>query len=161
MAKLRHIAVTVPDPEKAAEFYIRAFGLRRVGKTDWEGAHGVYLTDGVMNIALLHYRKEEYAGARGRDFVGLHHFGFIVEDVAAARGAIEAAGGTHWMGEPAAGFIARRASSRRSTLPTALNLARSQGAPSRRARSSWLPPGATAPSARWRVCLPARRARSA
>jgi catechol 2,3-dioxygenase-like lactoylglutathione lyase family enzyme len=103
MAKLRHVAITVPDPERAAEFYMRAFGLRRVGTTDWEGAHGVYLTDGVMNIALLHYRQEEYAGSRGREFVGLHHFGFIVEDVPAARAAIEAAGGTHWMGEPAAG----------------------------------------------------------
>ena len=103
MAKLRHIAITVPDPEKAAEFYMRAFGLQRVGKTDWDGAHGVYLTDGVMNIALLHYRKEEYAGSRGSGFVGVQHFGFIVEDIARARAAIEAAGGTHWMGEPAAG----------------------------------------------------------
>ena len=65
MAKLRHIAITVPDPERAAEFYMRAFGLERVGSTDWEGAHGVYLSDGVMNIALLHYRKQQYAGARG------------------------------------------------------------------------------------------------
>jgi len=103
MAKLRHIAITVPDPERAAEFYMRAFGLERVGTTDWEGAHGVYLTDGVVNIALLHYRKAQYAGARGCDFVGLHHFGFIVSDVPAARAAIESAGGTHWMGEPAAG----------------------------------------------------------
>lgn len=103
MAKLRHIAITVPDPEKAAEFYMRAFGLERVGQTDWAGAHGVYLSDGVMNIALLHYKKEEFAGERGRDFVGVHHFGFIVEDVAQARQAIEAAGGKHWMGEPVGG----------------------------------------------------------
>ena len=103
MAKLRHIAITVPDPERAAEFYVRAFGLKRVGTTDWAGAHGVYLSDGVINIALLHYRQEQYAGARGRHFVGLHHFGFLVEDVAATRAAIEAAGGTHWMGEPAGG----------------------------------------------------------
>jgi predicted enzyme related to lactoylglutathione lyase len=41
MAKLRHIAITVPDPEKAAEFYMRAFGLERVGQTDWAGARGV------------------------------------------------------------------------------------------------------------------------
>jgi catechol 2,3-dioxygenase-like lactoylglutathione lyase family enzyme len=103
MAKLRHIAITVPDPEKAAAFYMQAFGLRRVGTTNWEGAHGIYLTDGVMNIALLHYRKEEYAGSRGRDYVGAHHFGFIVEDIPGARAAIEAAGGTHWMGEPSEG----------------------------------------------------------
>jgi catechol 2,3-dioxygenase-like lactoylglutathione lyase family enzyme len=43
MAKLRHIAITVPDPEKAAEFYMRAFGMKKVGETDWENARGVYL----------------------------------------------------------------------------------------------------------------------
>ena len=103
MAKLRHIAITVPDPEKAAEFYIKAFGLKRVGETDWAGARGVYLSDGVVNLALLHYKTKEHAGRRGREFVGVHHFGFIVEDVAATRKAIEAAGGKHWMGEPAEG----------------------------------------------------------
>jgi len=98
--KLRHIAITVPDPEKAAQFYIKAFGLKRVGETDWENAKGVYLSDGEINIALLHYKTEAAAGERGREFVGLHHFGFEVEDVAASRRAIEAAGGRHWMGEP-------------------------------------------------------------
>jgi catechol 2,3-dioxygenase-like lactoylglutathione lyase family enzyme len=103
MAKLRHIAITVPDPEKAAAFYIEALGLRRVGTTNWEGAQGVYLSDGVMNIALLKYKKQEYAGKLGRQHVGVHHFGFIVEDVTSTRKPIEAAGGTHWMGEPAEG----------------------------------------------------------
>ena len=103
MAKLRHIAITVPDPAKAAEFYMKAFGLEKVGETDWAGAHGVYLSDGVINLALLHYKTEEYAGERGCDFVGLHHFGFLVDDVAASRKAVEAAGAKHWMGEPADG----------------------------------------------------------
>src|SRR3954464_6662244 len=85
MAKLRHIALTVPDPEKAAKFYMEAFGLKRVGETDWAGASGVYLSDGVINIALLRYKSEEMAGHRGRGFVGVHHFGFIVPNVAAAR----------------------------------------------------------------------------
>ena len=100
MAKLRHIAITVPDPEKAAKFYIDAFGLKRVGQTDWSGAEGVYLSDGVINIALLRYKTEEMAGHRGRGFVGVHHFGFIVEDIAEARRNVEAAGARHWMGEP-------------------------------------------------------------
>jgi catechol 2,3-dioxygenase-like lactoylglutathione lyase family enzyme len=68
MAKLRHIALTVPDPEKAAKFYIEAFGLKRVGETDWAGASGVYLSDGVMNLALLRYKSEEMAGHRGGGF---------------------------------------------------------------------------------------------
>jgi catechol 2,3-dioxygenase-like lactoylglutathione lyase family enzyme len=78
---------------------MRAFGMRKVGETDWQNARGVYLTDGTINLALLHYKTEEAAGERGRDFVGVHHFGFLVDDVTAAREAIEAAGGTHWMGE--------------------------------------------------------------
>lgn len=103
MAKLRHIAITVPDPAKAAEFYMQAFGMKKVGETDWENARGVYLSDGVVNLALLNYKSDEVAGARGRDFVGIHHFGFWVDDVAASRKAIEAAGGRHWMGEAAEG----------------------------------------------------------
>jgi lactoylglutathione lyase len=100
MTKLRHIAITVPDPWKTAEFYMKAFGLKKVGETDWANARGVYLSDGTINIALLQYKTEEAAGHRGRDFVGVHHIGFLVDDVAASRREIEAAGGRHWSGEP-------------------------------------------------------------
>jgi hypothetical protein len=31
-ARLRHIALSVSDPEKAAEFFEDAFGMKRVGK---------------------------------------------------------------------------------------------------------------------------------
>jgi catechol 2,3-dioxygenase-like lactoylglutathione lyase family enzyme len=103
MGKLRHIAITVPDPQKAAEFYIKAFGLKKVGETDWANASGVYLSDGVVNLALLKYRTEEAAGSRGRDFVGVHHIGFWVDDVQASRKAAEASGAKHWMGEPSEG----------------------------------------------------------
>jgi len=103
MAKLRHIAITVPDPAKAAEFYMKAFGMQKVGETDWANAKGVYLSDGTVNLALLYYKTEEAAGDRGRDFVGVHHIGFWVDDVEAARKAAEAAGAKHWMGEPVGG----------------------------------------------------------
>ena len=99
MAKLRHIAITVPDPWKAAEFYMRAFGLQKVGETDWANARGVYLSDGTINLALLQYKTEEAAGERGRDFVGVHHIGFLVDDVEESKKAVEAAGAKHWMGE--------------------------------------------------------------
>jgi catechol 2,3-dioxygenase-like lactoylglutathione lyase family enzyme len=99
-AKLRHIAITVADPEKAAAFYECSLGLKRVGGTDWEGARGVYLTDGVINLALLRYKTDEFAGERGTGFVGLHHFGFIVQDIDKARKSVEAAGGRYWMAPP-------------------------------------------------------------
>jgi methylmalonyl-CoA/ethylmalonyl-CoA epimerase len=104
MAKLRHIAMQVPDPHQAAEFYMKVFGMKKVGETDWENARGVYLSDGVVNLALLNYRTVEAAGAdRGCDFIGIHHIGFWVDDVAATRKAMEAAGARYWMGEPVAG----------------------------------------------------------
>lgn len=100
MSKLRHIAITVPDPWKAADFYMHAFGMRKVGETDSDLARGVYLSDGVINLALLNYKTDEAAGEdRGREFYGLHHIGFWVDDVEASRQAIEEAGGRYFMGE--------------------------------------------------------------
>ena len=99
MGKLRHIAISVPDPWKAAEFYMKAFGLRKVGETDNPLALGVFLTDGVINIALLKFKSEEAAGEGGLDFVGLHHLGFWVDDAEQACKAAESAGARYMMGE--------------------------------------------------------------
>jgi len=94
----------VPDPVKAAEFYMRVFGMKQVGETDWENARGVYLSDGVINLALLNYKTVEAAGAdRGVNYVGIHHIGFWVDDVTQTRKAIEAEGGRYWMGESVEG----------------------------------------------------------
>jgi predicted enzyme related to lactoylglutathione lyase len=85
MAKLRHIAVVVKDLEKAAAFYEKVFELKRVGEEHLEMGSGVYLSDGVINLALLKYKNPTAAGA--------HHFGFQVDDLEAAKKKIEAAGG--------------------------------------------------------------------
>ena len=97
-AKLRHVALSVPDPEKAATFYEKALGMTRVGENDHPGATAIYLTDGVMNVALLRYKTEEAAGGDPDKFGG-HHFGFVVDDPEAAGAEIEAAGGNWLMGE--------------------------------------------------------------
>ena len=97
-AKLRHVALSVPDPEKAAAFYEKALGMTRVGENDHAGATAIYLTDGVMNVALLRYKTEEAAGG-DPDTFGIHHFGFVVDDPGAAGAEIEAAGGNWLMGE--------------------------------------------------------------
>jgi methylmalonyl-CoA/ethylmalonyl-CoA epimerase len=80
MAKLRHIALSVPDPEKSARFYEATFGMKRVGTTNSPLATGVYLSDGVVNVALLKFRNDEAAQGKGKDYVGVHHFGFHVDD---------------------------------------------------------------------------------
>jgi methylmalonyl-CoA/ethylmalonyl-CoA epimerase len=101
MAKLRHIAISVPDPKKSAEFYMKTFGLKQVGETDSPLATGVYLSDGFINVALLKYKNDEAAGKeRGKDYVGIHHFGFQVEDLKEAGSRIEANGGTFFLDLP-------------------------------------------------------------
>ena len=76
MAKLRHIALSVKDPEKTADFYCAAFDMKRVGVTDSPLATGVYVSDGVITMAILKYKSDEWAGyvegedERGKDFMG-------------------------------------------------------------------------------------------
>jgi methylmalonyl-CoA/ethylmalonyl-CoA epimerase len=76
-AKLRHIAITVNDLKRETEFYENVFGFTKLSANDV----AVALSDGVMNVTLLKFRTDEDAGdERGKDFVGLHHIGFVVED---------------------------------------------------------------------------------
>ncbi len=101
MARIQHIALSVPDPEKAAQFYETTFGLKRVGETHSPLADGVYLTDGVVNLAFLKYRTSEAAGTeRGKDYVGVHHFGIQVEDLDESGKKIEERGGSFFMDLP-------------------------------------------------------------
>jgi catechol 2,3-dioxygenase-like lactoylglutathione lyase family enzyme len=102
-ARLRHFALCVSDLEASAKFYEEVFGLRRVGEETLELGSGVYLSDGVVNLALLKL-KGTY-GTDGKDssgFVGSHHFGFIVDDVDEMRKRIEQAGGKFFftLGDP-------------------------------------------------------------
>ena len=102
MAKLRHIAITVPDPCKAAEFYMRAFGMQKVGETDWENARGVYLSDGTINMAVLRFKTVEAADRQdglGPVF-GLHHFGFWVDDLEETRRRLDESGAEYRFGRP-------------------------------------------------------------
>ena len=86
--------MAVNDLEKAAAFYEQVFGLERVGEEHLEMGSGIYLSDGVINLALLKYKGEAGSGLKdAAAFVGAHHFGFQVEDLDATRKQIEAAGG--------------------------------------------------------------------
>jgi methylmalonyl-CoA/ethylmalonyl-CoA epimerase len=101
MAKLRHIAMAVPDPEEAAKFYIKTFGMTEAGKTESPIASGVYLTDGTICLALLNYKTDEAAGKeRGKDYVGVHHLGFWVDDLEEQGKSIEDNGGTFFLDLP-------------------------------------------------------------
>jgi catechol 2,3-dioxygenase-like lactoylglutathione lyase family enzyme len=98
MAQLRHFAIVVRDQEKSARFYQQAFGLKRAGFEDLGWSSAIYLSDGVVNLALLHFTGEKGSGREDmKDFVGAHHFGFIVDDIAETQKKVEAAGGTFFM----------------------------------------------------------------
>ena len=94
MARLRHIAVCVKDLEKAAKFYETVFEMKEVGRETIEIGSAIYMSDGVINMALLNF-----AGTKGNDLkdptnaVGANHFGFQVDDLPEAQRRIEAAGG--------------------------------------------------------------------
>src|ERR1700736_4641142 len=95
MAKLRHFALAVKDLEKSAAFYESVFGLKRVGREDLDIGSGIYLSDGVINLALLSFKGDRGSGWKdAKSFVGAHHFGFQVDDLADTQQRIESAGGT-------------------------------------------------------------------
>src|SRR5215813_3512430 len=84
MPKLRHVAITTQDVEKTAKFYIDVFEMKEMGKINDPGTTGCFLSDGVMNLAILKFKNDQAAGVeRGMGFRGVHHIGFEVEDLAA------------------------------------------------------------------------------
>src|ERR1700730_3309377 len=100
MAKLRHIAMQVPDLEKAAAFYEGVFGLRRLKKVEAPIGNAISLSDGVMNLTLLHFPEGTKGGKGGPDWAGLHHFGFVVENEDATEQEIKKHGGEFFMQLP-------------------------------------------------------------
>lgn len=89
-AKLRHIAISVSDVAAAQVFFEEAFGMTKAG----DAGRGVYMTDGVMNVALLDFSDDSLPGLEPGDerFLGLYHFGMWVEDFDEAVEKVEAAG---------------------------------------------------------------------
>jgi lactoylglutathione lyase len=94
MARIRHIALVVKDLEKTATFYQKALGLSRSEMSEGPTARRIYMSDGEVNLALLQYKSEVGSGLKDTQaFVGVHHFGFQVDDLKEGQKAIEAAGG--------------------------------------------------------------------
>jgi len=84
MAKLRHIAIAVSNPDEAAKFYEQAFGMSRVRQSN----SAVLMTDGVVSLAILDNQNSHEALGHH----GLHHFGVVADDVATTAAQAEASG---------------------------------------------------------------------
>lgn len=92
-ARLRHIAISVPDPEAAAVFFEKAFGMTRAGNA----AFGIYMTDGTMNVALLRFPEQMFDGKER--WFGIMHFGMWVDNLEEAAKRVTDAGGAYYMGK--------------------------------------------------------------
>ena len=98
MLKIRHIALASDHPGKAAEFYksmfgfkeLRRFGLDPTKPDEAPRPSGVFLTDGALNIAILKFADDQLG--KGVDYLGIHHFGVVVDDVEAWMDKLIAAG---------------------------------------------------------------------
>lgn len=88
MAKLRHIAIAVPDIQATANFYESSFGMQRVRESDV----AVMLSDGTVSLAIIDSNKNVNAENRA----GLHHFGFVVDNLDQAAGQVESSGGKYY-----------------------------------------------------------------
>ena len=63
MAKLRHIAMQVPDLEKAAAFYEGVFGLKRLKKVEAPIGNAISLSDGAsISRCCISQRKQGRQG---------------------------------------------------------------------------------------------------
>ena len=105
MAKLRHIALATNDPVKTAAFYSQAFGFKEVGRVGSPDspkgiAWGIYLSDGTLNLAVLKFKNVDQLG-KGLDYVGIHHFGVLVDDLEGTAAKLEALGAPCFMKQEA------------------------------------------------------------
>ena len=87
MGKLRHIAIAVPNTDETAKFYEQAFGMTRVRQS----VSSIMLSDGVISLAILDNKtSHEVLG-----HTGLHHIGFITDDVGDAAAKAENCGAVY------------------------------------------------------------------
>ena len=94
MARIKHIALATKDPAKTAAFYKETLGLTELNRRPADsGADGVWLSDGYIFFAILKLNSDEEAdmGEGGKDFVGVHHIGFYVNDLEETSQALERA----------------------------------------------------------------------
>ena len=68
MAKLRHVAIQVPDLEKAAQFYESVFEMERVCRGDTPFGNVIMLSDGTINLALLNFPEGTKGLINGPDW---------------------------------------------------------------------------------------------
>lgn len=78
MAKLRHIAINTDDIDADSKFFCEAFDLKEVGRAGSPENGAAFLSDGVVNLALIKIGDPDFPNYLPR---GLNHIGFVVDDL--------------------------------------------------------------------------------
>ena len=76
--QLRHVAIKTDDVHKEAAFWRNAFDLEEVGG---HGDVAVFLSDGVMNLAVIKIPETMKDFPNYDAPYGLNHIGFVVENI--------------------------------------------------------------------------------
>lgn len=84
MAKIRHIAFIVKEPQKLYDYYHYIFGVEEVRRSDTGSIHVI---DGLFNLAFLQQVQDESEvvnthradGNEVNQRQGINHYGFIVD----------------------------------------------------------------------------------
>ena len=63
-AQLRHFAICVSDLKKSQAVYEKAFGFKKAGEETLSIGSAVYMSDGVINLALLKFSGDAGAGVK-------------------------------------------------------------------------------------------------
>ncbi len=108
LLRLTHIGICVSDPQRSLQFYrdVLGFTLRSELQVAGEPSdtllqlsnvdlHALYLERDGFRIELLHYRSPGHSGdgtPRPMNALGLTHLSFRVDNLAATREALQAAG---------------------------------------------------------------------
>jgi methylmalonyl-CoA/ethylmalonyl-CoA epimerase len=77
--------MVVEEMEQTAQFYEKSFGMQRVRQTET----AIGLSDGVVSLVVIHPSNVNMKGDSRR---GLHHIGFLVDDMEAETAKAEANG---------------------------------------------------------------------
>ncbi len=73
--KIRHLAILARNPKKMADYYTKVFDMELIHQNPQGTAF--FLSDGYITMAVLPHRLD----TDGQ--VGINHFGFQVDDIAA------------------------------------------------------------------------------
>jgi len=119
MARIKHVAISSKDPAGTAEFYKKHFDLKELYRQPRDtGDDGVWLSDGYIYFAILKHgpNSPKLGPDQSSEFCGIHHIGFMVDDLSAKVAELDAANVQHVQDHPKKPAAPQRSSAIRNAV---------------------------------------------